>query len=66
MQAHTLLKRFQRKLREDGVLSGFNAGVGYIQNSRTKVALFCRRVTAVSDAVTAFFRQINPELDAVW
>jgi len=37
MQAHTLLKRFQRKLREDGVLSAFNAGVGYIQNSRTKV-----------------------------
>ena len=29
-------------------------------------ALFCRRVTAVSDAVTAFFRQINRELDAVW
>ncbi len=30
------------------------------------LALFCRRVTTVSDAVTAFFRQINRELDAVW
>ena len=29
-------------------------------------ALFCRRVTEVSDAVTAFFRQINRELGAVW
>jgi len=28
--------------------------------------MFYRRVTAVSDAITAFFRQINPELDAVW
>jgi len=29
-------------------------------------ALFCRRVTTVSDALTAIFRQINRVLDAVW
>jgi hypothetical protein len=31
-----------------------------------KHALFCRRVTAISDALTEGFRQANRELDAVW
>ena len=30
------------------------------------VTLFCRRVTAISDALTEGFRQANRELDAVW
>ena len=30
------------------------------------LALFCRRVTAISDALTEGFRQANRELDAVW
>ena len=29
-------------------------------------ALFCRLMTTVSDALTVIFRQINPEMDAVW
>ncbi|MDR5673926.1 SIR2 family protein [Halalkaliarchaeum sp. AArc-GB] len=29
-------------------------------------ALFCRLVTTVSNALTVIFRQINPEIDAVW
>ncbi|EMA69219.1 AMP-binding protein [Halorubrum kocurii] len=29
-------------------------------------ALFCRLVTTVWDALTVIFRQINPEMDAVW
>jgi len=29
-------------------------------------ALFCRRLTTVSDALTVRFRQINREMDAVW
>ncbi len=29
-------------------------------------ALFCRRMTTVSEALAAIFRQINREMDAVW
>ena len=36
------------------------------QQAWTSDALFCRLVTTVLDALTVIFRQINPEMDAVW
>ena len=49
----TIYRRVQRFLRALDV-------------PRLQVALFCRRVTAISDALTERFRQANRELDAVW
>ncbi|ELZ45593.1 hypothetical protein C465_13705, partial [Halorubrum distributum JCM 9100] len=36
------------------------------EHARTYGALFCRLVMTVWDALTVIFRQINPEMDAVW
>ncbi|THE66202.1 ferritin-like domain-containing protein, partial [Salinadaptatus halalkaliphilus] len=57
--------------RHASLLRELNGEIGFPMafdqpRSRSEVALFCRRMTTVSDALTVIFRQINWEMDAVW